>query len=170
MPKPPLTLGLALATGLLLAILAAGSSAWSAPAWSQAQTPMLLLTSTDHGRRLAIHPGSEIQLTLNENASTGYRWSLDRLDPTLIELVSEQSLANPSGGAHSQGLPPALGSPGQVVYRFKALRPGRTEITLNYQRSWEGDRSTIDQFRLSLHIHAKSAIQVGPDPTKHSRQ
>ena len=164
------TLTLTLVTGLLLTNLAAAPRAWSAPRCGQSRSPMLVLTSADHGRSLDINQGGEIHLTLNENASTGYRWSLAPLNPTLVELVFEQALANHDEGAGSQRLPPPVGSPGQVVYCFKALRPGRTEITLNYLRSWEGDRSTIDQFRLSLHIHAKSANQVGPNPTKHSRQ
>ena len=163
MSKPPLNL--ALATGLLLANLAACPSAWPAPACGQAAAQMLSLTSADDGRSLDIRQGSEIELTLRENASTGFRWSLAPLDPALVELVSEQSLPNPGGGASSPGLPPPVGSPGQVVYRFKALSPGRTQIKLNHLRSWEGDPSTIDRFRLSLRIHAKSANQNRPHPT-----
>ena len=165
-----LTLTLALVTGLLLTNLAAAPRAWSAPRCGQTRSPMLSLTSADHGRKLEINQGSEIQLTLNDNASTGYRWSLASLNPTLVELVSEQALANPSEGAGSQGPLPAVGRPGQVVYCFRALRPGRTEISLNYLRSWEGDRSTIDRFRLNLQIHPKSVNPVGPVPTMPVRQ
>ena len=127
---------------------------------------MLVLTSADDGRHRAINQGGEIQLTLNENASTGYRWSLGPLEPSLLELVSAQALANPGAGVGSQapGLPPAVGSPGQVVYRFKALRPGRTVLSLRLLRSWEGDRSTIDRFRLSLQIQAKSTRGSGVAP------
>ena len=160
-----LTLTLALVTGLLLTNLDAAPRAWSAPRCGQTRSPMLLITSADHGRKLEINQGGEIQLTLNDNASTGYRWSLASLDPTLVELVSEEALANPREGGGSLGLPPPVGSPGQVVYCFRALRPGRTEITLNYLRSWEGDRSTIDRFRLNLQIHPKSANPVWPVPT-----
>ena len=179
--KPPRTLILALATGLLLATLAAGATAlpnpavqnpavpnpaWPNPGWSQARLPMLVLTAADNGRHLDISQGCEVQLTLNENASTGYRWSLAPLDPTLLELVSAQALANPGDGASSQvpGVAPAVGSPGQVVYRFKALRPGRTVISLGLLRSWEGDRSSIDRFRLNLQIQAKSAPGSGVHP------
>jgi len=174
--KPPRTLILALATGLLLATLAADATAlpntamptpaWPNPAWSQARLPMLVLTAADNGRHLDIIQGCEVQLTLNENASTGYRWSLAPLDPTLLELVSAQALAKPGGGAGSQvpGVAPAVGSPGQVVYRFKALRPGRTVISLGLLRSWEGDRSSINRFRLSLQIQAKSAPGSGVHP------
>jgi hypothetical protein len=59
------------------------------------------------------------------------------------------------------GLSPPVGSPGQGVYRFKALSPGQTEITLKHLRSWEGDRSTIHRFALGLHIHANSVNPVG---------
>ena len=165
-----LTLTLTLVTGLLLTNLAAAPRAWSAPRCGQSRSPMLVLTSADHGRSLAINQGGVIQLTLNENASTGYRWNLDPLNPTLVELVSVQALANPSEGGGSLGLPPPVGSPGQVVYCFKALRPGRTEITLTYLRSWEGDRSAIDRFRLNLQIHPKSGNPVGPVPTMPARQ
>ena len=119
---------------------------------------MLVLTSADDGRHLAINQGGEIQLTLNENASTGYRWSLGPLEPSLLELVSGAGV-----GSQAPGLPPAVGSPGQVVYRFKALRLGRTVLSLRLLRSWEGDRSTIDRFRLSLLIQAKSAPASGVD-------
>ncbi len=153
-----------LAKALLIANLAASPSAWPAPPWGPAPAPMLYLTSIDNGRSLDIEQGSEIQLRLSENASTGYRWSLGPLDPALIELVTERTQTNPSDAAGSQGQPVPAGNPRQVAFRFKALRPGRTEITLRHLRSWEGDRSTIDRFRLSLHIDAKSAHQGGPHP------
>jgi inhibitor of cysteine peptidase len=160
--KPPLTL--ALATALLATFLAASPRAWAAPPCGQAAKPMLLLTSLDNDRSLEISPGSQIQLTLAENPSTGYRWSLAPVDPALVELVSEQSQASPAGGSGSQGQSRPVGSPGEVIYRFKALRAGTTEISLRNMRSWEGDRSTIERFRVSLHIRAQSASQGGPHP------
>ena len=161
MPKPPLTLALAIA--LLATGLALSPTAWAAPYCGQAAKPMVLLTSLDNGRSLEICPGSQIQLTLAENPSTGYRWSLAPLDPALVELVSEQSKA-PAGGSGSQdqSQSQAVGSPGEVIYRFKALRPGRTEISLRHLRSWEGDRSTIDRFRVDLHIHTHEQAKGGP--------
>lgn len=168
MSKPPLTtaLGPALLTALLATGLAASPGAWAMPPCGQAAKPMLVLTSLDNGRSLEICPGSQIQLTLAENPSTGYRWSLAPLDPALVELVSEQSQPRPAG---TPGQAQPVGSPGQVVFRFKALRPGRTDISLKHLRSWEGDRSSIDRFRVGLHIQAQAASPRGPKPGMPSR-
>ncbi len=168
-------LNLALATTLLVANLAASPRAWPATpcgqpvAPIQSVAPMLYLTSVDDARSLEVSQGSQIQLTLSENASTGYRWSLASLDPTLLELVSELPQTSPSDTCQALAQPQPVGSPGQVVYVFKALRPGLTKLTLKNWRSWEGDGSIIDRFQVSLHIHAKSGSQGGVQPNLPAR-
>ena len=166
-PGPRSVVIQALALGLT-AGLAPCPRAWAMPRCGRAPGPMLVLTSLDNGRSLEICPGSQIQLILAENPSTGYRWSLARLDPARVRLVSEQS-QGPGRGASSLGQPQPVGSPATVVYRFMVMQPGRTAISLRQLRSWEGDRSTIDRFRVNLHIQAPSTSRRVPNSSTSNR-
>ncbi len=162
MSKPPFTL--ALATGLLLLNLGASPLAWSAPALDQPAAGMLLLSSADHGRRIDIAPGSEFTLTLVDNPSTGYRWSLAPFNRTVVQLISETALPSNVDASGSLSQPQPVGRAGQVVFRFKALRPGQTVISLKLYRSWEGDRSTINRFKITLNVHPHLTRAVGSQP------
>ena len=84
----------------------------------------------------------------------------------ICNLVPSRAMNQDWGSSRPRRPAPWVGSPGQVVYRFKALRPGQTEIPLKRLRSWKGDRPSSDRFRVSLHIDAKSTNQGGPHPAR----
>jgi inhibitor of cysteine peptidase len=81
-------------------------------------------------------------ITLAENASTGYRWALDRCDAAVAELLATE----PRYPA------PAVGAGGAVAYTFRAGQPGRGEIALKQWRSWEGDASVTARFCIHLEV------------------
>src|SRR5262249_26473393 len=51
--------------------------------------PMLQLSETDNDRTVDVHVGDTIRLTFPENATTGYRWALDRHDD-VVDVVAEE--------------------------------------------------------------------------------
>lgn len=100
------------------------------------------VTETDNNRTIAVHPGETVRIVLPENATTGYRWEIDRYDEELIRVVSTEP--------HYTAKAP--GSGGEVDFTVQGKKTGTGEIMLKQWRSWEGDRSVISRFRLRLDI------------------
>jgi inhibitor of cysteine peptidase len=103
---------------------------------------MLSFSETDDGRTAEIRVGETVQVTLPENASTGYRWTVDRLDADIVRQLS----------AESHNAAKAIGAPGTIVFTFEAVKAGTGEIALKYWRSWEGDASIAKRFRIRLSV------------------
>ena len=104
---------------------------------------MQSLTEADNERTVDLRVGESVRLTLPENATTGYRWAIDRLDRDVVEEAGSE--AHPSGGA--------IGSAGNVTFDFRAKKAGSGEVALKYWRHFEGDGSIAKRF--SVRINAK---------------
>jgi inhibitor of cysteine peptidase len=94
--------------------------AWLAPAQAQ-----------DQAVRLRV--GASTVVTLTENPSTGYRWSLDTAASRNLSIVTiaDAGFQRPAAGA------PMVGVPGQRRFRISARSPGTAEAAFAYARSWE---------------------------------
>ena len=101
------------------------------------------LTSADNGRIIAVRVGADVALRLPDNPSTGYQWAVDA-DPGFVgievgEFVPSSTMVGGGGEAH---------------WSFKAKRPGITKVTLTRWRPWEGERSAIERYEITLQISA----------------
>ena len=103
---------------------------------------MLLLTQRDTDRTVEIHLGDSVQICLPENATTGFRWAIDRYDEEYLEVVATESHYPEN----------ALGSGGVVSFVFRGKKVGTGEIVLKNWRHWEGDSSVTNRFGLRLRI------------------
>ena len=101
---------------------------------------MQSLTEADNERTVDLRVGESVRLTLPENATTGYRWAIDRLDRDVVEEAGSE--AHPSRGP--------MGSTGQVSFDFRAKQAGSGEVALKYWRHFEGDGSIVKRFRFRL--------------------
>jgi len=101
---------------------------------------MQSLTEADNNRTIELRVGDTVRVSLPENATTGFRWAIDRLDGEVIEAVGS--------GSHRAG--GAVGSGGEVTFTFKAKKAGADDITLKYWRHFEGDSSITKRFHLRL--------------------
>jgi inhibitor of cysteine peptidase len=131
---------------LLLARVAAlaGASllhvASAVSAGAEKADPMQSLAEADNGRTVDLRVGETFRVRLPENATTGYRWTIDRLDDEVVEAVGSE----PDYGAGS------IGSGGAVSFTFRAKKPGTGDIALKHWRHFEGDASVTNRFRLRL--------------------
>lgn len=100
------------------------------------------LTEQNDGQTVDVHVGQRIDLSLPENASTGYRWMLEHVDAQRVE-AREEKPRYPSG---------ALGSGGRAAWVFVPKTPGAALITLKQWRPWEGDASIVARFRVELRV------------------
>ena len=78
---------------------------------------------------LTVTAGKEFNITLQYNASTGYQWVLAKApDQKLVKLL---------GTEYKRLDPKLIGSGGDIVWTFRALAAGKTQIGLDYVRPWE---------------------------------
>lgn len=108
----------------------------------KAPSTMLLLTQTDNDRTAEVHIGDSVRINLPENATTGFRWTIDGYDEQLFEVVATE----PHYPKNS------IGAGGDVSFTFRAKKPGSGEIALKNWRHWEGDSSVTNRFRVRLRI------------------
>jgi len=128
-------------TALVAAGLLYAASAVSPVGAAETPKPMLQLSEADNDRTVDARVGDTIRLTLPENATTGYRWAIDRHDD-VVEVVAEE----PRYPAN------AVGSGGEVGFTFKAKKAGTGEVALKNWRQWEGDSSVTRRFRVRLNV------------------
>ena len=137
-------------TFLSLARVTARVGAWlmysaGAVSWADAERApktMLLLGQTDNDRTVDIRAGDSVRISLPENATTGFRWAIDRYDEEIIEAVATE----PHYPAN------AIGSGGGISFIFRGKKIGTGEIGLKNWRHWEGDPSVTARFRVRLHV------------------
>lgn len=97
--------------------------------------PTTIAVSEDQSD-IQVKKGQQFTITLSSNASTGYSWMLtDDYNKSVVSKVSDEYITPKTT---------ASGAPGEEVWTFKAESTGTTTLTLNYERSWEGDSSKVD--------------------------
>lgn len=108
-------------------------------------TAVLILTDADDGRIVEGRAGDIVMLHLSENASTGYRWTVDAHDADLVALTTDAR--EPATGASDA----AVGSAGLAIFRAQILRPGSSRLVLLYRRPWEPATAAMRSFALTIH-------------------
>jgi predicted secreted protein len=88
------------------------------------------ISESELGSTLTLDRGDELVLALRERPSTGYRWSVERVDSALL---AEQ----PGSYEAKSG---ELGAPGVRRLVFVALAAGSTELGLKRSRGDKVDR------------------------------
>lgn len=104
----------------------------------------LHITKAQDGQVIAAKVGDSIELELPGNPTTGYKWSFAALDRDRIAV--EGSDYQPSGGA--------VGSGGVEKWTLSARAAGTAKIELKRSRSWEGEASSIERFKVTLDVKA----------------
>ena len=109
---------------------------------------MVQVDDTFDGREVALQAGETLEVSLSENASTGYRWSIPpevkrKLTPVLRE---REETVEAAGG------PP--GRPGVRRLYFEALAAGTAELEIHYRRSWEINKQPARKFRLRVLVQS----------------
>ncbi|HUN91376.1 MAG TPA: protease inhibitor I42 family protein [Burkholderiaceae bacterium] len=107
----------------------------------------IVVDGSRHGATITLRGGDTLRLTLAENPTTGFRWSVPGPDALagVIALRGDRYVAASAS--------PAPGAGGLRELCFGALRPGRVEVQLQLARPWEANapRST---FRVVVEVVA----------------
>lgn len=87
------------------------------------------VSQADNGKTVSLRTGDYLNVTLQENPTTGYRWVVTERDDSRLRLVGDQYAA-PDPGPTGQ-----TGGGGQRLLRFQALGEGPTCLRLEYRRA-----------------------------------
>ena len=87
---------------------------------------------TDAAQTISTSVNQEFVITLASNPTTGYGWQAS-YDETVVELL-ENKYKIPEMEKHERVKQGIAGGGGVELFRFKALKTGKTEITLAYKR------------------------------------
>ena len=95
-----------------------------------------------NGATLRMKVGGSFVLRLPEQPTSGYRWAFTRLDATRLA----------AGDAAHRRRRSRPGASGVVTWTLTARAPGRVRVELKRWRPWEGDRSIVERFSVTLDI------------------
>ncbi len=91
--------------------------------------------------------GDEFSVTLSSNPSTGYKWTSSFSKSGILQLVSDDYVA---GG----NVP---GSPGNQVFKLKAIKEGKCNVTFRYYRPFEGIKSNTRTIVYNIEVSSKKS-------------
>lgn len=103
---------------------------------------VMTLTERDDGQRITASVGDTVDIRLAENATTGYRWTLE--PPATEVLVLSDAGADYPGGD--------LGSAGEAHFRLTVSVPGTAVLRLVYGRRWEGEAGISRTFSVEVAV------------------
>jgi len=95
-----------------------------------------------NGSTVTLKEGENFTVTLPSNPSTGYSWQPE-FDAAFLSQVVEAEFEAESSLA---------GAGGAEIFEFKAVQPGTTTLTLNYERPWEENVDPVETFQIKLII------------------
>jgi inhibitor of cysteine peptidase len=103
---------------------------------------MYSVDESSNGREVVLQLGQPLQVNLNENASTGFRWMIHS-KPDFLRESADQNAEGPKG-------PPGKG--GVRTFLFEAVRSGSGKLELEYRRSWEKTAKPARTFNLLVRV------------------
>jgi predicted secreted protein len=88
--------------------------------------------------------GSEFCVVLEENASTGYKWTYTAAPADLATETGKESFGPPAQ--------PMVGAPVLTVWKFKASAEGQLTLTYLYYRPWERPETAIKRMVYTVKV------------------
>jgi len=93
-------------------------------------------------KQVEIAVNGSLTVILDSNATTGYSWELtDISDNSVLEKTANTYEAPTSG---------LVGASGKEVWDFKALKQGKTTLSMEYSQPWTGGQKDAQSFNLTI--------------------
>lgn len=102
-----------------------------------------------NGGEILLYVGQTLSLSLSENPTTGYHWTIEEYQPSILEQL--ESVFKRGG--------PAIGSGGTKIFGFLAKRAGETYLKMDYQRPWDENVAPANTFSVMIKV-----VKAGPLP------
>jgi predicted secreted protein len=94
-----------------------------------------------------IAPGSDVNVVLCSNPSTGFAWAEPQLGDTSVIRLVDRSFQAPGGATL-----PVVGAAGGEVLTFHAVAAGTTTVSIRYSQPWVGGTEGEWTYRLSITV------------------
>ncbi|WP_280240447.1 protease inhibitor I42 family protein [Nocardia abscessus] len=105
--------------------------------------PVVRVGVADDGQERRLHVGQRLIVALPANPSTGYSWSIAKVDAAVVKL---------DGEADFEPDPVAPGAGGTSVWTFVGAAAGATALTMEYTRPWEQGLEPARTFSLTIEV------------------
>lgn len=102
------------------------------------------ITDADNGKIIDVLRYRTIKLTLRSTPSTGYMWKL--VSPEDRRVIRSYY------SAYRPALTKMVGVAGHEEWKFRAIAPGTATIKTIYMRSWEGSKSAVKSFTVTIRV------------------
>ena len=96
------------------------------------------LTPHDSGREIHVAVGQLLLLELPANHTAGYSWRQPAVTNSVLELVGTPSYM------HKSSATIMVGRRGLELWRYRAVKPGKENLTLEYGRPWETNSAPVE--------------------------
>jgi predicted secreted protein len=98
-----------------------------------------------------ISVGEVMQISVEENTTTGYHWKVVGIDPKALKQLAY--VVQPSQ-ANNSPVPPA-GNGGITTLQFQGVAPGQTNLKINYAPFYSSDPKHIaEKIRIKVTVTA----------------
>jgi inhibitor of cysteine peptidase len=104
---------------------------------------MMKIGEKSDRKRVEIARGEEVEITLPENPTAGYRWRLDASDGAVCSVV-EDAFEAPD--------PQKPGAGGTHHWRFRGEHTGEVTILLTLSRTWDSRGPGVQSFRVAVRV------------------
>jgi len=101
------------------------------------------------GRTLSVDVGETIDLTLDANPTTGFRWFLAQPPDSLVLTLESHVYQSDPGGAGRSG------AGGREIFRFRGVSPGSATLVLEYARPWEREKGVAPAQRHAISVRVR---------------
>jgi inhibitor of cysteine peptidase len=101
------------------------------------------VTAEQNGTQINLGRGDFLEVTLESNPTTGYRWEVVNIDEVVLRPLGESTF-RPSSGE--------VGAGGTETFRFEAVGEGTSVLGMIYHRSFEEDEEPLDTFTLRVFV------------------
>ena len=112
---------LLIAFGIFASVPATSANAQTTPI----APPTFMVDDSQDGQTLTVTNGGIVQVSLEENLSTGYSWEVRAVDGNLVDHVWFN---------HVSGVTAMPGASGTCIVSFQVKGPGSGKVTLAYAR------------------------------------
>jgi len=114
----------------------------SAMACSKPISRRYSLTERDDGRILILKPGDIIEMNFANPARGGYNIVNSIFDSSILELLSKREQPQEPSPI------PKLGDFGRIIYEFKVVGLGQSDLAIQIGRDWEVNSQARDLVRV----------------------
>jgi inhibitor of cysteine peptidase len=101
------------------------------------------LDAGDDGSRVELEAGQVLEIALESNPTTGYRWEVVALDENVLQTLEEEFEEDSA----------LIGAGGTQTLRFRALSAGEMALELAYRRPWEEGVEPAETFGVDVVVN-----------------